>query len=302
MVSPGALKNSLRVDGILYAFFMSGGVREQIRAELNSLSPTEAKVAARVLADPEAVVNLSVNELAALSGASVASVVRCSQSMGFAGFPELKIALARELTPAQEQLLGDVTASDDIATVVAKILGESAAALSDAVQSIDSVAVGELASLLSVSRRVLLAGVGTSAPVAADAAYRLATIGVDVISPADVHVQHVTARLLQPGDLCVAVSHTGATAETLSVAEAAHTAGATVAAITSFRESPLTALADVAVVAGSRETAFRVEAMASRLVHIAIVDALVVLVARAGAEQSADAAALASAVVRSHRI
>jgi DNA-binding MurR/RpiR family transcriptional regulator len=125
-------------------------------------------------------------------------------------------------------------------------------------------------------------------------------LGLDAVAPPDVHVQHVTARLLAPGDVCVTVSHTGATSESLAATAAAAEAGATTVAITSFARSPLTELADHSIIAGSAETQYRVEAMTSRLLHIAVLDAIFVLVAR-GVTGRSNALDLTAQVLASHR-
>ena len=104
-------------------------------------------------------------------------------------------------------------------------------------------------------------------------------VGVVSNAPPDVHVQHVAARLLTDGDVCVAISHTGATRETVATVRAARDAGATTIAVTSFSRSPISRLADVVLVAGGPELSFRHEAMASRLAHLSLLDALYVAVA-----------------------
>ena len=150
-------------------------------------------------------------------------------------------------------------------------------------------------------RRVLFLGVGTSAPLCQDAAYRFAAIGVIDEAPADVHVQHVLARVLHRRDVCVTVSHTGSTRETLE-AGAAASAGATTVAITSFARSPLTELVDHVIVAGTREVAFQLEAMASRLAHLALLDALLVAVADRDEARSEAALELYTDVLGEHRL
>ena len=72
--------------------------------------------------------------------------------------------------------------------------------------------------------------------------------------------------------------------------------------MTGFRRSPLVEIVDHAIVAGSRETAFRVEAMASRIVHVAIVDALFVLLALRLGPAGAGALDVTGAVLGAHRI
>lgn len=121
-------------------------------------------------------------------------------------------------------------------------------------------------------------------------------------APADVHVQHVRARLLTPDDACVVVSHSGSTRETLVVAQAASAAGATTIAITSFARSPLTEVVEHTIVAGTRELAFRLEAMASRLAHLALLDALLVAVADRTEDRARVALQSYTDVLGEHRL
>src|SRR6185503_1312564 len=96
---------------------------------------------------------------------------------------------------------------------------------------------------------------------------------------ADVHDQHLRARLLTAADVCLVLSHTGATRETLSAARAAVEGGARTLAITSFARSPLTELVDHAIVAGTRAVALHLEPLATRLAHLALLESLVAAVA-----------------------
>jgi RpiR family transcriptional regulator, carbohydrate utilization regulator len=59
-------------------------------------------VADVTLARPELAIYASVNEVAAAAGVSEATVMRLCRLLGFRGFQDFKIALARELvTPLQ---------------------------------------------------------------------------------------------------------------------------------------------------------------------------------------------------------
>jgi DNA-binding MurR/RpiR family transcriptional regulator len=185
--------------------------------------------------------------------------------------------------------------------VLERVTAAGAQSVKDAAALVDGAAFDEAVALLDGARRVLWVGVGTSAPLAQDAAYRFRA-GIESEAPADVHVQHVAARLLRSEDVCVAVSHTGSTRETLAAVEAAGEAGARTVAITSFLHSPLTELADVVLTAGSRDVSFRLEAMASRLAHMAVIDALLVAVAEHDHRRSERALDLYTAVLGGHRV
>ncbi|MDI2130117.1 MurR/RpiR family transcriptional regulator [Yinghuangia seranimata] len=251
----------------------------ELARRASGLSPAEQRVAQVVAEAPADVVQMSVSDLAAASQTSVGSVTRFCQKLGLRGFHDLKLALARESAPTHRRLADDVAPGDDAGQIARKVLSASARALDEAVRVVDPAAVQATADALLRARRILFTAVGTSAPPAADAAYRLATLGLDAVFPGDTHLQHVTSRTLRPGDVCFAVSHTGATRETIAALRTARTVGATTAVLTSFAGAPIADSADLVLVAGSSETAYRVEAMSSRLVHLAVLDALYVTVA-----------------------
>jgi DNA-binding MurR/RpiR family transcriptional regulator len=279
-----------------------GTVTEMARAASGSLPPGESRVVKALLGLGAEVIHASVTEVAALAQTSVGTVVRASQSLGFKGFQAAKIALAQDLRPRVDGLpADDIAAEDDPMAILAKLASGSAEALRGATASVDAAQLTASVRAISAARHVLFLGVGTSAPLAQDAAYRLSTIGIDAQAPADVHVQHVRSRLLQPGDVAVAVSHTGSTQETVGAARGAKESGASLIAVTSFSTTPLTTIADLVLVAGARETNFRVEAMASRMAHLLVLDALYTGVLLDDPERARAAQRLTADVLADHR-
>jgi len=276
-------------------------IRERLRSGLLSFSPAERRVAEAVLRDPLGVIHLSVSELAALADSSPATVIRLCATIDLRGYQDLKIRLAAESIPAEQRVLGDIAATDRPVDIAHKVMQATADAVRDASETVDGAILDSIVDRLLGARRVVLGAVGTSAPLALDTAYRLATLGIDASFSPDVHTQHVTARMLGPADVFFAISHTGSTFETLATARAAKLAGATMVALTSFSRSPLTELSDLSIIAGSAETAYRVEAMASRIVHLSLLDAI--FVALSHRSTSADAhLALTEDVLIEHRI
>lgn len=276
-------------------------IRERIRAALTSFSPAERRVADAVLRDPLGVIHLSVSELAALADSSPATVVRLCASVGLRGYQDLKITLASESIPTERRILGDITEGDHTIDIVHKVMDATAQAVSQASLTIDGDAIERIVDKLLAARRVAFGAVGTSAPLALDTAYRLVTLGIDATFAPDVHTQHVSARMLTSEDVFFAISHTGSTFETLATARAAKLAGATMISLTSFSHSPLTELSDLSIIAGSAETAYRVEAMASRIVHLSVLDAIFVTLSHRSATSDAHLA-LTEDVLIEHRI
>jgi RpiR family carbohydrate utilization transcriptional regulator len=266
-------------------------VQARVRAHLSGLQAADARVARVIVEHPNVVIYKSASEVGELAEVSSATVVRCAQKMGFKGFHDLKLALANELAVfEQARATQRAVGGDPRIAALAEITQAGAESVRDAAALVDPETFDAVVDAIAGARRVVFFGVGTSAPLCQDAAYRFAAIGVLAEAPVDAHVQHVVARLMSDEDVCVVVSHSGSTRETLSAARAASDAGAATVGITSFATSPLTELVDHAIVAGSRELALRLEAMASRLAHLAMLDAL--LVAVAGRDQSRSQAAL----------
>lgn len=278
---------------------LTGPVLDRIRSIWPSLSQTGTRVAEVVLAEPRGIVELTVSDLAARSNTSVGSVVRFCQDLDLRGYQDLKLRLAAETATANPP---SAPGHGSPGAVVVATLAAASAGIQCAIDMIDLASLEPIVHALRHCSRVLLVGVGTSAPIAQDAAYRLRSHGVAVDAPADSHIQHVAARLLTPDMACLAVSHTGQTRETLTAVGAARDAGATTLAVTSFNRSPLTELCDHVVVAGAAETQHHLEARTSRLVHLAVIDALLAALTHADPERTRAAQELSVDAITDHRI
>src|SRR5215469_7804693 len=89
-----------------------------IRASREALRASERRVADFVIAHPDQVVQSSVTDVADATGTSEATVMRFCRALGYRGFPEMKLVLARDLAMQSaanepDAVLG-VTASVDV--------------------------------------------------------------------------------------------------------------------------------------------------------------------------------------------
>ncbi|MDV6270815.1 MurR/RpiR family transcriptional regulator [Rhodococcus globerulus] len=279
----------------------AGVITERVRANLVSLAAAEARVVNTLLDAGSAAIHLTVSEVAKTSGVGVGTVVRACKAAGFKGFQDAKIALAQDQLQTGTRVEEGVDTGDEPAAILRKLASSTDEALRNVPAGIPAENLAQAVDLLAAARRVLFLAVGTSAPFASDAAYRLTTIGIDAVAPADVHAQHVQASLLTSADVVVIVSHTGSTTETITAARAAVTAGAAIIAVTSFSTTPLTELATVALVAGSRETVYRIEAMTSRFSHLLVLDTIYVALYLSDPERSKAAQVLVADALSEHR-
>lgn len=287
-----------------------GSTISRLAASLTGLNPSEARVANRILADPAAIVHQSITELAEDASTSLSTVVRLCQRLGFSGFQSLKIALAQEATPPSESLRRGLSAESGTVDVLRFVSGAAPELMRDALQAIDHDSFERAVETLAGATRVLFLGAGTSASVVQDAAYRFRLLGIPVDAPTDPHAQHVAGRALSSSDVCVSISHTGSTRETIAATIAAREAGAPRIAITSYGRSPLASEADLVLVAGIRGLSVNfalqenepVLPTVSRLAHLVVVDALIVALARRDVDRAAHVYSMNSDILSSHLV
>ncbi len=248
---------------------MTAAVIARIQTLLPTLQPSERRVAEVFLARPEWTIEASSQEVGDAAGVSRATVVRACQRLGFTGYPQLRVLLARDLGIDRGTGGPPTSAFREFYRTVADSLDVMTALLDDA-------SVERAVTLLVAARRILVTGNGLSAPVAAEAAMRLTAVGRPAEAPPDHLTQQVQARLLGAGDACLIVSGTGSTEVSLRVAKAARAAGAPVVALTAFARSAIADLATVTLVSGMRQTSFTDEITRSvRVPQTLLVNALV---------------------------
>lgn len=243
-----------------------------IRSKLSQLGPGERSVAEALLADPAAASRMGAGELAARAGTSAATVTRACQSMGFPGFPHVRTLLVRDVG-AQQAASRD---PHDSAHPVRRMYAEAARELEAAASTVDVDEFDACVESVVSAGRVAILGSGSSAATVASTALRFLLSGIPVESASDAIQQLLTARLLAPGDVVLAVSDSGENAATLAAASAAREAGATVVAVTSFPRSRLAAVADRALIVGASGRPWPESVLTSTLLQTFLLNALVV--------------------------
>jgi DNA-binding MurR/RpiR family transcriptional regulator len=273
----------------------------RIRALLPSLAPAERRVAEKVLHDPAAAAASTISALAGACATSETTVIRFCRAVGFTGYPALRLALATELGRSEvgngRELTGDIGPDDDLDKVVAKI----AFAVEETAQQLDLDALHAVIDALVAAPRVDVYGVAASGFVALDFQQKLHRIGRVAFAWTDPHVALTGAALLTPGDVAVAISHSGATQDTLDALALAKRGGATTVALTNFPRSPLARLADHVLTTAARETTFRSGATASRLAQLTVIDCVFVGVAQRTYESTQRALQLTHDAVADRR-
>lgn len=276
----------------------------RLRGLRPSLSPAEDRVAEQVLIDARAAAGLTITELALTASTSETTVLRFCKRLGLSGYPALRLALAEE--SAQPRLrqapTTDISGSDSIDDIIAKVAYLDASAVEDTAGQLDRAALGAAATALAAAGRVEIYGIAASFTVGSDLHQKLHRIGVHATCTADPHVALTGVTLLGPGDVAIGVSHSGTTAETIEVMRQARARGATTLAITNFPLSPIAQQVDIMLTTAARETVLRSGATASRIAALTVVDCLYIAVAQQDLERVQAAIAQTRQSVAGHHL
>lgn len=264
------------------------GALIRLRGLYPSLKTALQKVADVILRQPEMAIYASVNEVAAACGVSEATVMRFCRILGFRGFQDFKISLARELVLPVPRPLEEVTDADDPANIVRKVFQDHRAALQDTLDVTEIEGMKAAGQLLLNSRQVLVIGIGGSGTAVAHAGVRFLLLGLKAQIYTDFHFMMMAASLLTREDVVLAVSKSGTTRETVETVRAARENGAKIVAITNNSLSPLSRESDLVLATAARDTNLPGEANGSLVCQISIIDALFSLMFQARPEQSRE--------------
>src|SRR5579875_1041066 len=136
----------------------------RLQSAYGTLRAAEQRVADFVLAHPDELIYLTVTELADRTSTSESTVVRLCQKIGYKGYQEFKIVLARDLVEPTTELYAAIEPNDDLPTIKTKVFQANAQALRDTIEVLDDEQLARAVDALAAASRVEIYGVGGSSP------------------------------------------------------------------------------------------------------------------------------------------
>lgn len=240
----------------------------------NSLTRTEKKIADVIQQDPEAVVYITLTDLAEKAGTGETSVLRLCRKIGFKGYQEFKLSLAQDLVVPVRNVHSEIEETDDVCAIAAKITAENTKAIENTLNMLDTAQMERAIDAIGAARKIYFFGVGSSGNTALDAKYRFMRLGFDTEAVIDPHMMSMTAALMRDCDVVFAVSTTGSTKDIVDAVRLAKEKPVFLICLTSHLRSPLTQFADVVLLSKSRETPLQGGAFSSKLSQIHVLDVL----------------------------
>lgn len=253
-----------------------------IKQSFENMTDSEKKIAEYVLNNTSEIYKLSAAELASFTDTSGASVIRFVKKIGFEGFQEFKIALAKnDVEEKDEEADYDyIDVKDTVREVMSKTARKNIKTIEDTLELLDEKQVEEAMNAIQKAKHIYLFGVGASALIALDFQYKLLRINKNAFMHLDSHMQLSMAAHIEEEDVAIAISYAGKTKEVYSALFKAKEKGAKCISITKYGSNPVSSIADIKLQVPSIEKDLRVGAISSRIAQLTLIDILFIGVAK----------------------
>jgi DNA-binding MurR/RpiR family transcriptional regulator len=282
-------------------------VLDRIRTYQSQMPATMAKIAAVLIDDPKAPLNLSITDLAERAGTSAASVTRFCRMIGYGGYSQLRVGIAEDVGRggAKAAWIGEIGRSfgpDDSPDEIRNaLLNTHVLSLQTTAGLLDMPTAIRVAQTIVKARQLDVYGVGGSALTALETEARLYRIGVNVHTWAEVHNGLTSAAILDDRCVAIGISNTGRTDETIQMLTVAKATGAYTVAITGNPDSPLARLADAVLIAASPDGYLQPADLSARHCQLFVVDLLYLLIAQSNFDRTTRFLAASGAAVAPRR-
>lgn len=282
---------------------MQTDVMEELARHYERLTKSGKKVADYVFAHHRDPQFMSITSLAEECGVAEATIFRFCKTLGFKGYNDFKLALAKAQGEAGGSLpdgaYGAVLPGDAMDEVCRKVYTSHVEVLTQTLSTLRPEEVEKAAGLLLAADRVFCLGQGGSLVLAMEAWARFCTVAPNFYCIEDAHMQAVAAALLGERDVVLFCSYSGATKDMEAVLGCARARGAKIVLLTRFAKSPAAAYADAVLQCSVSEGPLQMGSVAAKVAMLFLVDVLFTDYCRRAPErtmanQEATTAALAS--------
>ncbi len=249
-------------------------VLDVIKDNYGKIFSAEKKVADYVLEHPQEAVDANVSELAKASGVSDATVVRMCHHLGYKGYYQFRLMLAKDVGRDEGEEIEEL---QNTPNPVMKIFQKYVNSLTAVAETINEEDMKSCVNLIKSCKQAHILAVGNTTPLALYMGFRLGRLGVKCtndISP-EYFLNHV--NLADKEDIIIAISQSGSSRQVIQGMELAKEKGLKMMAITGYRQSPISELADYVLISNGRKESFDYYKNYAHLKETALIDALLEL-------------------------
>ena len=252
---------------------------EQLKQSYPELTRSSRKICDYLLENAAKAQYLSISSLAKECNVAEATIFRFCKTMGFEGYNELKIALAKACATSDSTqyytTYGEATPDEPFDHLCDRLCMANMDALKQTRERIEPDAFNQAVSMLCEANRVYCIGQGGSMIMAMEAWNRFLTISDKFHAVWDNHLQSMTASLMNDQDVILFLSYSGSTRDMIDTLRPARERGARVILITHEKDSPAAKMADVVLLCGATEGPFQSASISTKVALLFVIDILV---------------------------
>jgi len=278
--------------------FARSGLGSRLLQLQNKASSTSAGIGDFILRNSVRVSAMGINDLAASCGVSAATVSRFARALAFPNYAAMRAAIASalqdELSPI-EKLRGSIERKNEASFPAGDSLDYATANIGATRMGLARSEMEQVIARIGRARTVYVMGFGLSAHIAAMLVLHLqpfCAYVVDVVAYGGTEVAAGRLMNITDKDLLITISFPRYALDAISLTSFARGRGAGVVALTDSSASPLTALADHALLAKSEHAVLPSSSTAA----VALVEAISCSLMVANKKNLARAAELSAAI------
>jgi RpiR family carbohydrate utilization transcriptional regulator len=214
---------------------------QHLQANYSTLRKSEKKIADYLQQHAQERLDLSITELARRLKVSETTVSRFCRVIGLQGFQDLKLSMAASLNTVDEfKNIPPTIHEGDATPEIGRKLSESlSGSIAKTQQSLNVEDMDNAIDAIAHAKQILIYGIGGSAIIAHAAHHLFTKAGLNCVIYTDGYMQTVSASMLKPKMVALAVSNAGITKHVVDAVKIAVEKGAITIAMTSDRESAL---------------------------------------------------------------
>ncbi|WP_073998418.1 MurR/RpiR family transcriptional regulator [Anaerococcus urinomassiliensis] len=247
----------------------------KIKERWDDFTPSDKKIGEYIIDNPEQIINYNTLQLAEIIQTSQSAIIRFIKKIGYKGYIDFKIDVARSIEENSEFLLDEVISKDEsIENIISKSKNNVLSTVEKTYALIDDQRIKTAVEDINKANNIYLAGVGSSGLICEDFSYKLQRSGKKVFYQVDAHTNLALVSNICKDDLLIAISYSGLTKEILIASEYAKNIGAKVVSISKALNSALANNTDELLLIPEIEREMRYGAISSRLSSQIITDIL----------------------------
>ena len=235
---------------------------------------TEEKIATYILENINEVIYDSVQHIAVKINTSPAAIIRFSKKLGYDGFSELKLDIAKDNNEETPLFSEKICLKYTLNTIIKKSMTSDTSTVEETYKLLRIETLSLAVESMKTAKHIYLFGISGSGICCYDLAQKLSRVGYDVVFYNDFHMQLAATTYITKEDVALAVSYSGNTKEINIAMEHAKNQGATTISITQFIKSPLLKFSDLVLYVPSQEKDLRLGAVSSRNASLILTDLL----------------------------